>query len=46
MMKLSKFALGLTAGAALAAMLGQASAPDVTRERLLNAQKDPNNWLM
>lgn len=46
MKKLSKFALGLTAGAAFAAMLGQASAADVTWDRLLNAHKDPNNWLM
>ncbi len=46
MKKLSKLALGLTAGAALAAMLGQASAADVTWDRLVNAHKDPNNWLM
>ena len=46
MKKLSKLALGLTAGAALAAMLGQASAADITWDRLVNAHKDPNNWLM
>ena len=46
MKKLSKLALGLTAGAAFAAMLGQASAADVTWDRLVNAHKDPNNWLM